>query len=292
MIDLHTHSTASDGTLSPHDLVREAVGEGLSAVAITDHDTTAGLDEGIRAAAGEKITFVGGVEISAEITPGSLHLVGLYIDHQNSGLQAALNWLVESRSSRNEELVQKLAFCGVPIALTEVKALARGSVIARPHFAELMVKKGYVQSIAEAFDKYLGRGKAAYVPKRRLDRVKAIDAIRQAGGVPILAHPDQTLLRGDDLEQLVKELKNTGLEGIETRYTGYSKSKTRELNRLSRKYALVESGGSDFHGSIKPEIKLGRGLGKLFVPDELLLPIAERAAEIRSRSHSNSFNSL
>jgi predicted metal-dependent phosphoesterase TrpH len=280
MIDLHTHSTASDGTLTPSALVSTADDLGLTAVALTDHDTVLGIAEAIDAAKDKKVIFIPGVEISAEIDRGSLHIIGLHVDHQSRKLQETLAWTIEARNNRNLELVKKLNELNMPVTIEEAASLAGGVVIGRPHFAELLVKKKYTRSFESAFRQYLGRGKPAHVPKQRLDKRRAIEVILSSGGVPILAHPDQTLREGPHLEALIKELVDFGLLGIETFYTGYKPAMSNHYVQLAKKYALVMSGGSDFHGDMKPDIRLGRGLGGLNVPDELLEPI-ERVRQVR-----------
>ncbi len=281
MIDLHTHSTASDGTLAPIARVAAACEAGLSALALTDHDTVSGLKEAIDAAFESPVVFVPGVELSVDLPRGALHIVGLHVDHQNARLLKILDWVVDKRQARNRVIVQKLTDLGMPIQNDELEALAGGGVIGRPHFAALMIEKGYVKTIQSAFQRFLMRGKPAYEIRQRLDSRQAIEAIRSAGGVPVLAHPDQTHLEGEALDVLVKELADLGLAGIEVYCSGYTSSQSRQYSRLAEKYNLVRSGGSDFHGAIKPGIKLGRGPGKLHVQDDLLGPIAERAARIR-----------
>ncbi len=280
MIDLHTHSTASDGTLAPAALVQAAEAAGLTAVALTDHDTVDGAGAAARAAAGLSVRFIPGVELSAEIDRGALHIVGLFVDPSHPGLMALLDEARENRLSRDRMIVERLEKMGMPLTLDEVQAVA-GGVAGRPHFAQVMVAKGYAKSIRVAFRNYLKRGQAAYIPKRRIAQRRAVEAIRAAGGVPVLAHPSQTLLEGDQLEALIRELADYGLEGMETHCSGYTDADTRFYGRLAAQYGLVESGGSDFHGAIKPGLALGRGPGGLRVPDDFVPPLSARAAAIR-----------
>lgn len=281
MIDLHTHSTASDGTLTPADLVLAANDMGLTALAITDHDTVGGIEEACRAAAPLPLTFVPGVEISASIPKGALHIVGLFIDHTHERLNQVLDEAVEYRRIRNEKIIQRLAELGVPVERDELLSEAGGGVLGKPHFARVMVRKGYVKNVRAAFRRYLARGGAAYFPKQRMDRREAVAIIRQAGGVPVLAHPDQTFLKGDELDALIRELTDCGLGAVETRCSGYSASDIRLYRLLAEKHGLVESGGSDFHGGVKPVIGLGIGPGRLRVPDDFLAPLEDRAKTIR-----------
>jgi predicted metal-dependent phosphoesterase TrpH len=186
------------------------------------------------------------------------------------------------RDERNAKLVARLAYLRKPVELEEALALSGGQVLGRPHFARAMVERGYVSTIEEAFVRYLGRGGSAHIPKERLSRRDAVELIRAAGGVPVLAHPNQTQLEGADLERMVRELKDFGLIGLETRYSGYTKKQCRRFRRIAQDNGLLESGGSDFHGSIKPGISLGIGSGTLHVPDEILPVLREAAQEVRS----------
>lgn len=281
MIDLHTHSTASDGSLSPRELILAAKSAGLSAIALTDHDTTAGIDEAIDSLASSGLRFVPGIEISAELQGGVLHLVGLYIDHRDPDLALAMKRLVEYRDERNATMAERLSALGMNVRIEELAEIAGGDVIGRPHFASLMVKKGYVQKVDDAFRNFLKRGRPAYVPKQKLEKRQAVELIRSASGVPVLAHPDQTGLNERDLDRLVRELVDAGLGGIEAYCTGYSASRSRSYADLAKRYGLVISGGSDFHGETKKGIALGRGSGDLSVPDDLLRPMAELASRIR-----------
>jgi predicted metal-dependent phosphoesterase TrpH len=280
MIDLHTHSTASDGTLTPANLVANAVEANLHGLALTDHDTIDGLEEAIAAASRSDLVFVPGIEISAATDHGCLHILGLHVDHKSATLSEALTWVVDMRNERNVLIAEKLTELGMRTSVEEVKRFCHGNVVGRPHFAVFMKEKGYTRSINVAFDKYLGRGKAAYVPKQKLASKRAIEVIRASGGVPVLAHPSETHLKKNDLDRFVRQLADWGLAGIETYYPGYADSRTKQYRRLAEKYGLVESGGSDFHGAIKPGISLGRGPGKLDVPDTLLGPLADRARQI------------
>ncbi|MCU0661349.1 MAG: PHP domain-containing protein [Myxococcota bacterium] len=213
MIDLHTHSTASDGTLAPGALVTKAHEEGLAALALTDHDTVNGLLEASLVA----------TQLGFDFVPGVRELVMM-------------------RDERNARLVARLAHLRKPIELEEALALSGGQVLGRPHFARAMVLRGYVSTIEEAFVRYLGRGGAAHIPKQRLMRRDAVELIRAAGGVPVLAHPNQTQLDGEDLEAMVRQLKDFGLIGLETRYSGYTKRERRlGLSRLHKARHLFGS---------------------------------------------------
>jgi hypothetical protein len=284
MIDLHTHSNASDGILTPSELVELAARIELRALALTDHDTMAGVREARIAAAACGLTFIPGIEISSQFERGALHIVGLYLDPENVTLSENLARLVELRDERNALIADKLCEIGMPIRMQEVETLAGGGVIGRPHFAELMVRKGYVKRFKNAFKKYLERGRPAYTPRQKLSPERTIEVILEAGGVPILAHPDQTRRKGDALEQLIGDLTDMGLKGLEAYCSNYSIGHIHRYIRLAKKYGLLVSGGSDFHGAIKSGILLGKGSGSLRVPDDLIGPIADQARKIQSSS--------
>ncbi len=282
MIDLHTHTTASDGTLSPTQLIGEAKIVGLRAIALTDHDTVSGIAEAKEAASDSALEVVPGVEISTEIHTRPLHIVGLYIDPENEELLSALEFLRGGRDRRVHLILEKLVKARAPIEHKDVLEVAKGPSIGRPHIAQALVNRGFAESPKIAFKRYLDKGRPGYVPKDKLDRRRAIEVIRAAGGVPILAHPSQTKLRGRDRESLVRELAGMGLLGIEAYCTGYSSYDVQALTALARKYELVVSGGSDFHGTAKPDIQLGTSTGHLNVPDDLLEPIREVASRFRN----------
>jgi 3',5'-nucleoside bisphosphate phosphatase len=282
MLDLHTHSNASDGSMAPAAVVELGAEIGLTAMALTDHDTVAGIDEAMRAAAGRKTRFIPGIELSARLEGGTLHVVGLFIDGAHPAIAAALAEVLRMREERNERLVAKLAEIGMPVTLEEAAEVAGGEIIGRPHFAAKLVEKGHAKSLGEVFQKLLGRGGAAHVFKERLAPEACIEVIRAAGGAPILAHPDQTNRKGKDLDALVAELKGYGLVGLESRCASYTSQATHDLGQLAKRHGLVQSGGSDFHGRPKPDIRLGRGFGSLRVPDSLLAPIEEAAAKVRA----------
>ena len=253
-MDLHTHTTASDGSFSPFELINRAKKENIKILSITDHDTIEGL---LNIPTMKDLTFVTGVEISAEY-PTTLHILGYGMDINNNEFKRTLEELQDFRSQRNEIMVKKINEFGFEITINEIKVLAgKDNVIGRPHIAELFVRKGYVNSIKEAFEKYLGNDSELYVKKKRLSPEKTIELIKNAGGIPVLAHPYQTKKTGDDLDMLVRDLKSYGLEGIEVFYSKHSKEQIEEYLLLSKKYNLIVTGGSDFHGTRKPDICLG-----------------------------------
>ena len=260
VFDLHLHTTASDGTMSPAELVRYAQEKGLKVIAITDHDTIEGLPEGIQEGNKVGLEVIPGVELSADAPTGTMHLLGYYIDPDSSELADKLRVLQQARMERNLKMVEKLRALGISLELSEVKAAPEHGQIGRPHFAYTMVQKGYAQNIQDAFDRYLGKGRPAYVEKFRFSPAEAMDFIRKAGGITVLAHPF-TLKQAEpqDFEALIRELKEKGLDGIEVYYPEHSDGQKRLYRDVAQKYGLVISAGSDFHGLNKDEADLGEG---------------------------------
>ncbi|MEW6735297.1 MAG: PHP domain-containing protein [Acidobacteriota bacterium] len=282
MIDLHTHTTASDGSLTPRELVMRAARQGVRALAVTDHDTLDGLAEAMAAGREFGVEIVPGLEISAEFSTGTMHILGYYIALDAPVLSSQLAQLRDARNQRNPRIVAKLQALGFDITLDEVEAKAGGVVIGRPHFARVMVEKGYVATAQEAFDRFLAKGAAAYVDKARLEPSAAIEAIRGAGGVAVLAHPYQLRTRDEaELNKIVASLKEAGLDGMEVIYSRHSATQIEQYQRLASHYELLITGGSDFHGITKPDIEVGVGLGELNIPAELLDGVKTRAAAHR-----------
>ena len=242
-VDLHVHTTASDGKLSPQEVVGKAFRDGVEVLSITDHDTL----EGMERFTPEGVIFIPGVEISSRFER-TLHILGYGFDPQNDVLRKTLSDLRRKRSVRNEMILDRARSIGFELSMEELQEIAGNDVIGRPHFARLMVRKGYVSSYEEAFEKYLGKGKILYVEKERLKPERAIELILKAGGIPVLAHPYQTGLEGEELEGFIKRLKGYGLKGIEVFYPEHTGRMMEEYLELSRKYDLLVTGGSDFHG--------------------------------------------
>ncbi len=268
-IDLHTHSTASDGSMTPAELVRHAYGKGLAAVAITDHDTVNGVSQAIEEGQMLGIEVIPGVEISVDFNP-EMHLLGYFPDGHVQAILKTLEELREKREQRNPRIINKLNELGFEITLSEVKRLALGGNVGRPHMARALMDKGYVASIEEAFDKYLAGGRPAYFKKDKLTPASGIAEIVRAGGVPVLAHPIYLGMTGERLDQLLGDLAEIGLMGVEAYYTENTPEQTEELLQLATKYKLLVTGGSDFHGRFKPDIEIGVGKGSLKVPYCLL----------------------
>ena len=269
MIDLHMHSTCSDGTFAPAELVREAKAAGLTHMALTDHDTVEGIEEARRAAKEAGIAFLAGVEISAEFQPGTLHILGYGLDVRSQRLKGRLEEVQRWRRERNPKIVERLRDLGLQVTLEEVATRAGGDLVGRPHFAQTLLEKGYVKSRQEAFDLYLAKGRPAYVDKVRLSPEESIALIRDAGGVAVLAHPLQLKIEdGEALEALVRSLVEQGLQGVECYYRNHTEEDEARFLALARKYSLLPTGGSDFHGTNRPSIRLGTGEGELRVPRE------------------------
>ncbi len=266
-VDLHTHSTASDGTVHPRELAQLAKDAGLAAIALTDHDTTVGLPPCNQACQEVGIEFVPGIEISTDPGPrintdgierrrGTLHLLGLFIRHDDEKLAQVADRMRKARDSRNPAVIAKLQELGVRIEYEEVLKLAREQntkIIGRPHIAQILVQKSYAKSITDAFTKYLKFGCPAFVRRNYLSPQQAIDAIHHAGGLAILAHPVQLVMPDpDELEYAIAKLKELGLDGLEARHSDHTPAQVRQYEALADRFDLLTSGGSDFHGHRKP----------------------------------------
>ncbi len=269
-IDLHTHSNKSDGSLSPSELVDAAIKENISAIALTDHDTTSGIEEAIAYAKNKPLQVIPGIELSTSYGPTDIHILGLFIDHTSPILQKHLNSIIEARNERNTKMCTCLSEKGMPITLDALQQDNPNAVITRAHFAKYLYEHGYIKSIKEAFERYIGNHSPCFVPRDHISPELGIQIILEAGGLPILAHPVLYALSSMRLDTLVSEFVRYGLVGIETIYSTYSTGDTTQMKKLAKKYGLLESGGSDFHGSLKPTIQLGTGRGKLFIPSTLL----------------------
>jgi len=277
-IDLHTHSTASDGTASPAQLAALAAEQGLSAIALTDHDTVLGYPELKEAGERFGIETVPGIEISTKFGR-AVHILGYYIDPHSPALEPVLNWVVRDRDERNEKMCALMAADGLPVSYGDMKRRF-GQVIGRPHFADLLVELGLASSVKDAFDRYVEKGRPYYVPRTILPIERAIEIIRLAGGVPVLAHPFQYKLDDPGLRELIEFCMAQGLRGMECRYSGYDRQQSDYLEALAEEYGLIKTGGSDFHGSNKPQIALGTGIqGNLSVPCQWLEILREAAGK-------------
>ncbi|GAB6906106.1 conserved hypothetical protein [Desulfosarcina cetonica] len=271
-IDLHIHSTASDGSLTPSEILTMAVKLGLKAIAITDHDTLSGSAAAINGGIPSALQFLTGIEISAAAPPGyrmngSVHILGYGIALGNPVLSSLLDQLQQAREDRNPQIIARLNALGMDLSMDELAAVVGDAMAGRPHIAQLMIKKKLATSIDDAFDRFLGKNKPAYVHKYRAPMDAAIDAIRQAGGIAVLAHPILNGITDSDLfEKFLLTLKAMGLQGIEAYYPDHSSALTAEYCRLAHKHDLLITGGSDFHGDATPGICMGVGDGRLHVP--------------------------
>ena len=271
MIDLHTHTTASDGSCSPKELVELARQAHLEALAVTDHDTLAALPEARQAADAAGIEFVPGLELACRARRGTLHMLGYFIDHRSEALARLLAELIESRKVRNPRIIARLNELGYQMTMDQVRARAGGDIISRLHIAMVMAEKGYVRSIDEAFGRFLGTEGSAYVQRIEPEPSQAIQAIHQAEGLAVLAHPVHLQARNlPELNSRIEELAELGLDGLEVWYPEHDQKLTSELWRICQRLDLAPVGGSDFHGAGKSHIKLGRGRGGMNIPLEIL----------------------
>lgn len=277
MIDLHFHSTKSDGTVSPSELALLGKEQGLSSMVLTDHDTLSGVEEFIDAATKQGIRAISGCELSADVPGKTVHLLAYGVDINDKPLNDALVKIREGRKIRNNEILAKLTKHGCFITMKEVMEFAGDKdLIARPHFAAALIKKGYASSKNDAFQRYLGRTGIAYVDRFRLSPAEAINLIHSAGGVVSLAHPYQIGYSTYELHNFIDELVNLGLDGIETYYSHHSFDMLNDYKALCYKHNIIPTGGSDFHGENSTNIKLGIGTGSLNVPDSTFDSILDR----------------
>ena len=261
LIDLHVHSDCSDGTFTPEELTAYALKKNLHAFALTDHDTTAGIQRALKAASGTSLTVIPGIELSTEYQGRDVHILGLGIWPDSPVFQNFLTQFQEARILRNQKMCRKLQECGVEITYEELLEAFPGRVLTRAHFARYLMDHGYVKSMAEAFPRYIGDHAPCYVPKERISPAQAVELILKGHGHPVLAHPLLYHLSRSQLEELVRQLTALGLQGLEAIYSTNRGCDTSSMKRLAGKYDLSVTGGSDFHGSNKPDIDLGCGKG-------------------------------
>lgn len=282
MIDLHCHSTASDGSCTPTELVHMAKKIGLSALALTDHDTTAGLDEFLQVARQENFTAIPGVELACRDEQlKTYHLLGLYINPEHPELQSLLQRILCWRNERNESIIVRLNQLGIKISREEIDACCQGEVLGRPHIAKALTQKKICRTIKQAFDKILGRGCAGYVSRQVPSPEECIRVIHAAGGVAVWAHPySSDRMTNTCCRELASKLKELGLDGIEAYYSLHKNAQTMEAIKIATQLQLLVTGGSDFHGSHFPKLNLGNGYGNLQVPDSLLPILQQKAGHI------------
>ncbi|MDP9132206.1 MAG: PHP domain-containing protein [Nitrospirota bacterium] len=279
-IDLHLHTTHSDGSFSTREVMAFAKQADVTALAITDHDIVAGIPEAIAIGTELGIEVIPGVEISSRQGESELHILGYFLNWTDSVLAQRLVSLRESRHTRNPKIVQRLNELGIPITYEEVRALAGTESVGRPHIARLLMEKQFVTSAKDAFDRYLANGRPAFVDRELPEPAEAVRWIREAGGVPVLAHPTWVRTSAEGLGTLLRQLKEAGLGGIEVHYSTHTPSQTAEYLNLAKQCDLLVTGGSDFHGVTKPDIEVGIGRGQLKVSEKLLDPLRKFAGAL------------
>ncbi|HZS10900.1 MAG TPA: PHP domain-containing protein [Nitrospirales bacterium] len=276
-IDLHLHTTCSDGSCTPAEVIARAQKANVTALAITDHDIVTGLPEAMEAGRNAGIDVIPGIEVSSRHGTSEVHILGYYLDWRDPTLLAHLDGYRQARHRRNPLIIEKLRALGIDITYEEVKTLAGTDAVGRPHIARVLMDKGYVGSSKEAFDRYLADGAAAHVPRELPSPAEAIQIIRAAHGIPVLAHPSWVDGK-DGIYALCAQLKDAGLGGIEVHYSTHKPDQTAQYLDTAQRLGLLVTGGSDFHGVTKPDIEVGTGRGQLKVPEKLLEPLRAAAA--------------
>lgn len=270
MIDLHTHTSRSDGSDPPERIPELAAAAGCRAVAITDHDRLDGIDRARARGDAVGVRVIGGCELSCESAAGALHLLAYFVEDDDGPLREALAGAQEGRTDRNRRLAARLGELGLPASLEEIESEAGGGGVGRPHVAAVLVRKGVVASVQEAFDVWLAAGRPAYVERRRLTLPEATAAIHASGGVAAVAHPLSLGLEGPELDGAVAAMVAQGVDGLEAIYGRYTPEERAMLAALAERHDLVVTGGSDYHGLYKPDLQVGIGRGDLAVPDGAL----------------------
>lgn len=276
-IDLHVHSNCSDGTLSPTELVQLAKQTGLTAFALTDHDNTNGLAEALLAADHLSLEVIPGIEFSTRFMDRDIHIVGLEPDWQNQDFQEQLQLYRQGRNQRNQKVIQKMRSDGIDISCEKMQALyGKDTILTRAHFARYLTEQGHAATISDAFQLYLNEGGRYFVPREKITPFEVTKLIRAYHGIPILAHPFQYHFSDQELRELLRQLCQCGLIGIEVYYSTHTNEQTEYLQKLAQEFDLLPSGGSDFHGLNKPDISLGIGKGTLSIPYELLNQLRQK----------------
>lgn len=278
LVDLHVHSSVSDGLYSPHDVVRHAAEVGLAAISLTDHDTVAGVREAMAAGEAFGVEVIPGVEISAEFENGACHILGYFIGLQDAALNEVLHDAREGRAVRNEKILKRLNDLGFDLSMDDVACRVAGGTLTRAHFAAVMVERGYARTWDDAFEKYLGRGKPAFVSRRRVPPEEAIAAIRGAGGLAALAHPRQLNRGAAETDEWIERLAAAGLEAVETASPDHTPNFARRYRAAAERLGLLEVGGSDWHGRDDAGIHLGLGRGTMLVHYRLVQKMKDRLA--------------
>jgi predicted metal-dependent phosphoesterase TrpH len=280
VIDLHTHSTCSDGTDPPERIAELAAAAGCSAVALTDHDTLAGIEAARKRAEELGVQLVAGCEVSCAFGKrGAAHVLVYFVEDVDGPLQEELGRLRHDRVERNRRLVLRLVDLGIPVSYDELVAEAASEEsVGRPHAAALLVRHGAAESVPDAFDRWLAEGRPAYIPKARVTPAEVAELARRSGAVAVLAHPLALGLSASELSSTVAELAEAGFAGIESLYGRYTREQRAQLAELAQRFGLVATGGSDYHGSVKSDLSVGTGQGDLRVPDEVLDELSARRA--------------
>lgn len=273
-IDMHVHTTASDGTRTPLECVSLAAMAGLKAIAITDHDTMAGIQEAGEAGELLGVSVIPGIEISSDYQGRDVHVLGYFLREDAPELLEYQAWVKEKRQARNEKIVEKLQRKGIQISMEGLEEQYPGAVLGRPQIARTLMELGVTQSVEEGFRRYLAKGRSCYVERERIPFREAAKLIQKCGGVAVLAHPLQYGFDRAALDTLVKTAQESGFSGMEIYYTGYTQKDVEKLFDLAEKYSLLPTGGSDFHGDNKPGVSIGTGDGKLVVPAYFLIMLA------------------
>ena len=287
MIDLHCHSVFSDGSNTPEELVVLAEQGGLSALALTDHDTTAGIPRLMAAGAESSVKTIPGIELSAEFANTPLHILGYFFDVENDELQAALEWVRAGRAERNVQMLEKLNALGYRLTMEDVRRHAGDELVGRPHFASALMEAGHFKHPNKIYRQLLGKGKAAYVNRRRLSAERCVELICGAGGVAVIAHPGQMKQTRTKLRQLIRGLKEHGLGGLEVLHPSHKSHQVYSYEQLCAELDLAPTGGTDFHGALTPDLSLGIGFGTMQIPDSLVAGLLKRSRGGSPRDGSN-----
>ena len=286
LIDLHTHSNKSDGSMTPTELVAHAAARGLKAIALSDHDTTEGIDEALEAGKKYGVEVVPAIEFSVA-SDTETHILGFYIDYKSDLMKNVLESIFRVRRERIENTCKKLRALGFDVTMEEALKIAPTGIIGRAHFARIMMDKGYISSVREGFDKYLANGRPAYDGTQYLTAKQAVELINDLGGVSFVAHPHLIRLSDPDLRAFLTELKTYGLSGIEGYYNEYTPEMQTYFQNLASELGLAVSGGSDFHAKMKPHIEIGIGQGNMEIPYSVLENIKKLVAEKRRKDNKN-----
>ena len=287
VIDLHTHSTASDGSLSPAALIHAAAQQGITALALTDHDTLAGLSEAEQAAKQEGIRFIPGIEIELSWEPGEFHLLGLGVSKPSPAFMETVAGLAQKREARNHAIIGRMRDAGIEVQYEDILALSGGHSVGRPHFASFLVNQHIVKNHEQAFEKYLAKGKLFYVPRECLEFQRALALIKESGGITVLAHPMSLYVSWGSLPALIRDFQEQGMDGIEAWHPTATPKTCKRLEELGRSLDMYITAGSDFHGANRPDRKLGITSGDRKISEAILEAIPPLAEGSRALSSSS-----